>query len=64
MVIERKNNLRITFSDEEHEMARALAEADGITINDLVRRNVRKAFAKKFGGKPKGATAPKPGGKR
>jgi hypothetical protein len=42
--IERKNNVRVLFSDEEKRMVRYLAERRGLKVADTVRTLVREAF--------------------
>ncbi len=51
MVIDRTSKLTIRISEEELEMLRALADANGVTASDFLRLYVRKEYAEKFGDK-------------
>lgn len=46
MTITRERSLRVPLTDEELRMAHELAEAEGGTVADLLRRYIRKAHAK------------------
>lgn len=54
---ERENAITVRMSKDERRMLDALAEADGISISDVVRMLVRRAHADRFG-------APKPKARR
>jgi antitoxin component of RelBE/YafQ-DinJ toxin-antitoxin module len=41
--------LTVRVTDEELAMAKALAEADGISASDFVRLYIRRAYAERFG---------------
>jgi antitoxin component of RelBE/YafQ-DinJ toxin-antitoxin module len=49
--IERSKNLRLLVSEEELAMAHALAEADGLSVSDVVRSMLRRVYAERFGDK-------------
>ena len=51
----RERSIRVALSDQELEMVHALADADGTNVTELLRRYIRKAYAKKIGAPPKRA---------
>jgi len=44
----RTRTLNVRVTDEEGEMARALAERHGLTISDVIRQYIRRAFVEAF----------------
>jgi hypothetical protein len=50
---ERDNVVTVRMSRDEHQMAKALAGADGVSISDAIRMAVRRAHAERFAKSPK-----------
>jgi hypothetical protein len=54
MVAERENVVTVRLSRDEHQMVKAMAGANGVSLSDAVRMAVRRAHAEMFGAmKPK-----------
>jgi hypothetical protein len=53
MAPERDRQFRMNVADEELEMLRQLAEADGLTASDYLRTAIRRDYRDRFGDKPR-----------
>lgn len=51
----RTRRVHIVTTPEEYDMAKALAERQGLTVSDIVRTQIREAYANAFGTKPAGS---------
>jgi uncharacterized protein (DUF1778 family) len=47
-MVERDKMLNIRISDDEDRMLKALAEYTGLSISDVIRQYIRRAFAEAF----------------
>jgi uncharacterized protein (DUF1778 family) len=47
-MVERDKMLNVRVTDEEDRMLKALAEHQGLSISDVVRQYIRRAFAEAF----------------
>jgi hypothetical protein len=45
----RETSVTVRFSADEHRFASKLAEVDGISISDVVRMSIRRAYEARFG---------------
>lgn len=48
----RTRRVHIVTTPDEYDMAKALAERQGLTVSDIVRMQIREAYANVFGSKP------------
>ena len=56
---QRDLNLNVRVTEDEARMVKALAEHRGLSISDVIRQDIRAAFAAAFPPKPAGAPAAK-----
>jgi uncharacterized protein (DUF1778 family) len=47
-MVDREKMLNVRIADDEDRMLRALAEHQGLTISDVIRQYIRRAFAEAF----------------
>lgn len=47
-MVDRTKMLNVRVTDEEGEMVKALAEHQGMSISDVIRQFIRRAFAEAF----------------
>jgi len=46
--VEREKMLNVRITDDENRMLKALAEHQGMSVSDVIRQYVRRAFAETF----------------
>lgn len=51
-MVGREKRLNVRVSDEEMEMLKALAEAEGLRQSDVLRLFIRRAYVDRFGSEP------------
>jgi len=47
-MVDRTKTLNVRVTDDEDRMVKALAEFQGLSVSDIVRQNIRRAFAEAF----------------